>query len=133
MKLLILHLSDIHFQKREDYSEDKVESIIKAIKTVKDCSTVVIIVSGDIAHAGKCNQYNVSYKFLSALRSRMKKAFSLNDIPILLVPGNHDIDYDRGSLSHKDLEMIYDEKKQDIELNNELNKMVAFYNLRQIL
>ena len=49
MKVLILHLSDIHYEKRGDVSKENVTGIIQAIKTVDSFSSVIIVVSGDIA------------------------------------------------------------------------------------
>lgn len=128
MKALILHLSDIHFEKRGDVFKENVNGIIQAIKTVEGFASVIIIVSGDVAYAGKVGQYNVAYHFFSQLKNRIKQEFDIGDIHFCIVPGNHDVDYDKGELKHYDLEEIFREKRQDICLEDEFKKMNAFYN-----
>lgn len=128
MEVLILHLSDIHFEKRGDISKENINGIIWAIRTVGSFSSVIIVVSGDIAYAGKIMQYNVAYKFFTLLRNRIKQEFDIADIQFCIVPGNHDVDYDKGSLTHHELELIYKEGKQDECLKKEFEKMNAFYN-----
>lgn len=63
MKLLILHLSDIHFEKNGDVSGKNTEGIIRALKTIDTFSYVIVVISGDIAYSGKVSQYNTAYKF----------------------------------------------------------------------
>lgn len=128
MKALILHLSDIHFEKRGDVAKENINGIIQAIKTVEGFSSVIIVVSGDVAYAGKVGQYNIAYHFFSQLKNRIKQEFDIGDIHFCIAPGNHDVDYDKGELKHYDLEEIFREKRQDIGLEDEFKKMNAFYN-----
>ena len=128
MKVLILHLSDIHYEKRGDVSKENVTGIIQAIKTVDSFSSVIIVVSGDIAFSGKAGQYNIAYNFFAQLKNRIKQEFDIGDIQFCIVPGNHDVDYDKGELKHQDLEEIFREKRQDSSLKDEFKKMNAFYN-----
>jgi len=128
MKALILHLSDIHFEKHGDVSKENVNGIIRAIKTVGDFSSVIVVVSGDVAYSGKIAQYNTAYNFFAQLKNKIRQEFDMGDINFCIVPGNHDVDYDKGELKHHDLEEIFKENKQDICLEDELKKMKAFYN-----
>ncbi len=91
-KISILHLSDIHFKKREKekrkhYREDvkdrmvnKVGEHIKKNKLFLD----FVVVTGDIAFSGK--EYNEARDFFKKLKAAPGK-----DTQILLVPGNHDV------------------------------------------
>lgn len=128
MKVLILHLSDMHFEKRSDVSKDNVNGIIRAIKKVGGFASVLIVVSGDVAFSGKVMEYNVAYNFFSQLKNKIKQEFDVGDVHFCIVPGNHDVDYDKGELKHYDLEEIFKEKKQDNALEDEFRKMNAFYN-----
>lgn len=128
MKALILHLSDMHYEKRGDISKENVNGILKAIKTVDAFSFVIIVVSGDIAYSGKIKEYNIAYNFFELLKNKIKQEFGTEDIYFCIVPGNHDVDYNKGHLTHHDLEVIYKEQKQDESLSDEFEKMNAFYN-----
>jgi predicted MPP superfamily phosphohydrolase len=128
MKLLILHLSDIHFEKNGDVSGKNTEGIIRALKTIDTFSYVIVVISGDIAYSGKVSQYNTAYKFFSNLKNRIKQEFDIGMVEFIVVPGNHDIDYDKGSLGHSELEEIFRQNSQDLKLADESKKMNAFYN-----
>lgn len=128
MKLLILHLSDIHFEKNGDVSGKNTEGIIRALKTIDTFSYVIVVISGDIAYSGKVSQYNTAYKFFSNLKNRIKQEIDIGMVEFIVVPGNHDIDYDKGSLGHSELEEIFRQNSQDLKLADESKKMNAFYN-----
>lgn len=128
MKTLILHLSDIHFEKKSDVSNKNIDGIIRALKTVDTFSYVIVVVSGDIAYGGKARQYNAAYCFFSNLKNRIKQEFDIGIVEFVVVPGNHDVDYDKGSLTHAELEDIFKHNIQDLSLAEESRKMNAFYN-----
>lgn len=128
MKILLLHLSDIHFEKRGDISNSHIEGIAKVLKTLEKCSTVIVVLSGDIAYAGKYTQYNTAYEWLARLKKEMKKQLSNIDVKIVIVPGNHDVDYTKGSMKHDEIQKMYAEGEQDKYIFDEIKKMDAFYN-----
>lgn len=128
MKILVLHLSDIHFEKRSDYSNKNLAGIINALKTIDDFSSVIVVISGDVAFGGKRKQYEVAYYFLANLKNRIREKFDIRSVEFIIVPGNHDVDYDKGMLAHADLEDIFKKNIQDLKLADESRKMNAFYN-----
>jgi hypothetical protein len=95
-KLTFIHLSDIHFVR--DFSGQSAFDIDKFVRNelVLDARRVVlplgqisgILVSGDIAFAGKAGDYETALSWLSELSD------SVNCSPGLVwsVPGNHDVD-----------------------------------------
>ena len=95
-KLTFIHLSDIHFVR--DFSGQSAFDIDKFVRNelVLDARRVVlqlgqisgILVSGDIAFAGKAGDYETALTWLSELSD------SVNCSPGLVwsVPGNHDVD-----------------------------------------
>lgn len=128
MKILVLHLSDIHFEKRRDYSNKNLVGIINTLKTIDEFSSVIVVISGDVAFGGKRKQYEVAYYFLANLKNRIKDEFDIGSVEFIIVPGNHDVDYDKGMLTHAELENIFKQNIQDLNLVDESRKMNAFYN-----
>jgi len=73
----VLHVSDLHFGKRDD------PTIERAIATlVERVGPELVIASGDLTHRGRRDQHERAAGFLKGLGA-----------PIVAVPGNHDIPY----------------------------------------
>lgn len=73
----------------------KAQAIASALRVATtDIAATVIVVSGDLAFAGKEEEYILGEKFLRDLENTLRDSF--NGIPIyfVLVPGNHDCDFD---------------------------------------
>lgn len=128
MKLLVIHLSDVHFENKNSYSPQHMNAIAKIAKQNQGIKTALIVFSGDIAYSGKAEQYNTSYHFLKSLRNNLKENSDITKVEFALVPGNHDVNYDLGSISNKELEEIFKLQKQNEKLIYEYSKMNAFYN-----
>ncbi len=73
----ILHVSDLHFGVRDDPA---VEQALRLL--VERTRPELLIASGDLTHRGLREQHELAAGFLRQL-----------DIPVLAVPGNHDIPY----------------------------------------
>lgn len=93
--MLILHLSDIHFKsgvsdKETDPDLPYRTKILRDVQTKRTALGNIdrIIVGGDIAYAGKADEYEMAGKWLQDLRV----AGGCNEGGIYVVPGNHDID-----------------------------------------
>ncbi|HEX3757464.1 MAG TPA: metallophosphoesterase [Kofleriaceae bacterium] len=101
----ILHVSDLHFGKRDatkyptesaHYFADAThrvpvpEKLAEILaKEAKLRSLDAIVASGDIGWSGCAEDYGFAVKFVSALRERV-------DVPLVVCPGNHDVDFSRG-------------------------------------
>jgi predicted phosphodiesterase len=90
-----LHLSDIHFRysiSDGPYDLDEVirnELLLDANAEAKRLGGVHgVLVTGDIAFGGKCDEYDTAYKWLNTLCSQIECSFK----NIWTVPGNHDVD-----------------------------------------
>jgi predicted phosphodiesterase len=91
-----IHLSDIHFgQERDDalhFNNDvKAQLIVDAAEVVRALPGGVahgILVTGDIAQAGKADQYTDAGRWLDQLAD----AVGCESFRIQMVPGNHDLD-----------------------------------------
>ena len=77
MATRILHLSDLHFGRN-----DKPESIEALARLIEEARPELVIASGDLTHRGLRSQHERAAAFLRGL-----------DLPLLAIPGNHDIPY----------------------------------------
>ena len=67
MRLQIIHLSDMHFEKREDSFEIRIDKMIQAINTLDNADECIIVISGDLAMKGVSTQYKVVSSLIGAL------------------------------------------------------------------
>ncbi len=77
MKTRILHVSDLHFGRN-----DKAESIEALARLIEEVRPELVLASGDLTHRGLRTQHDRVAEFLRGL-----------GLPVLSIPGNHDIPY----------------------------------------
>jgi len=77
MATRVLHISDLHFGRNE-----KPESIEALGRLVEEAGPELVIASGDLTHRGLRTQHERASTFLRGL-----------NLPLLTIPGNHDIPY----------------------------------------
>lgn len=102
MPAIFVHVSDIHFGQERDerlhiHTDVKDQLIADAAEVVRGLPGGVahgILVTGDIAQAGKHEQYEQAGKWLD----RLAEAVGCEIYRIQLVPGNHDLDRDKVSM-----------------------------------
>ena len=91
MKLLILHLSDMHIGKDKARICSKVQPIVDAVKNIDyDVAGALVAVTGDIASTGKEEEYLVAIDFFSELRVQLSVGLGGKPVSVFAVPGNHD-------------------------------------------
>lgn len=73
----VLHLSDLHFGRN-----DKPESIEALARLIEAARPELVIATGDLTHRGQRAQHERAASFLRGL-----------ELPLLAIPGNHDIPY----------------------------------------
>src|ERR1700752_3976741 len=94
MKLLLLHLSDIHFKSDKDPILGRVGRITGAVKSVDlDIDARFLVVTGDIAHSGDPAQYELALDFFTRLKTSIHEIDSTKPSFCIYVPGNHDCDF----------------------------------------
>ena len=100
MKLLLVHLSDIHIRGEQEAVFSRKTNIIDAVKNLEySLDGCVIVVTGDIAYAGTEGQLVKGWEFLESLKTSLTKKLNADktgtSIPVHLVaiPGNHDCDF----------------------------------------
>lgn len=93
MTLAILHLSDIHIKEATDAILNRSKEIAACLNSyLPSATTLVILISGDIAQAGQSSEYDIAAKFVSELKSSILLEKKL-PIEVLVSPGNHDCDF----------------------------------------
>lgn len=105
MKVALLHLSDIHIQSAMCPVLTRAEKICSAVNTLlPDVGGVIVVVTGDIAFAGKKEEYTLATRFFAELIDCIKSRVSKETVVhIVTVPGNHDGDFKNSSAARRAL------------------------------
>lgn len=109
MTAVILHLSDIHIKSPKDPILKRTKNIAACVySSLPSASKVFVVVSGDIAFSGQADQYALAEAFFSEIRSAI---VAEADVPVsfVIVPGNHDCDFDKNNSARKMLIKSIDE------------------------
>ena len=133
MNLLILHLSDMHFAKKNNFTRDNISAIVSALQeSMSDTDHVLIIVSGDLAYSGQKDECMQVVSFFHDIKGAISNRYHCSDIRIMIVPGNHDVDYKKGDLGRDGLEALEKDGTYEKNLSNELDKQSQFFELSKI-
>ena len=100
MRLMVIHLSDIHITSQKDVITNRHSQIVDAVKNLDySLDMCVVAITGDVAFAGNDEQYLIPMEFLDALKKLLSDSLSgalgSPSVPvhIIVVPGNHDCDF----------------------------------------
>ena len=97
MSVVLLHLSDIHIKSDNDPILDRGLAIAACtFSSLPFASHVFIVVTGDIAFSGETFQYALADKFFHDIQDGIKKECGCLVI-FVMVPGNHDCNFQRDS------------------------------------
>ena len=118
MKLLVLHLSDLHIEDVIENKEKKINSIFKILESKYfEYENVLIIFTGDIAKSGKKNEYDYAEHFISEITSKLSV---LKKVKIALCPGNHDRLFKDGEKRDKNYVESISKSNYEQEIKNNL-------------
>lgn len=134
MKVLFLHLSDMHFEKDGDINETYIKQIASALSpsSIDPVGKIFIFFTGDIAHSGKKVQYICFNRFRHSLIQELKQSvLSTELIHIFMVPGNHDIDYTGLTRTRLDCESAVNEPSK-YDFSDEWTSQKAFLNFSRL-
>lgn len=69
MRILFLHLSDIHFEKKDDVIEKHITEIASALSpaSIGTIDKIFMLITGDIGFSGKTEQYDCFTVFKNRL------------------------------------------------------------------
>ncbi|MBA4067301.1 MAG: hypothetical protein C0501_27050 [Isosphaera sp.] len=102
MKLLLFHVSDIHLSTQrfpDNHILGRAPEILSAVHsmflTKEQIASVVMLVAGDIAYAGRKDEYDLALPFFKAIQDGLSKEFPAAERHAFFLPGNHDCDFDR--------------------------------------
>ncbi|CCU80930.1 hypothetical protein HSACCH_02432 [Halanaerobium saccharolyticum subsp. saccharolyticum DSM 6643] len=122
MKILMIHLSDIHLKKENDFIIKKSDKIISAVQNVcLEYDDIFLVITGDISFSGKLDQYLIAYDFIMDIKNDLEE-YTGNSIKIIVIPGNHDCDYDNSDGKIRDiiLDSISGNSKKDNKIDEGL-------------
>lgn len=126
MKILLLHLSDSHIKTKGDIHQGRTTKLIDSLNPLKGFEECFIIFSGDIVKSGNENEYKLAGQFLGSLVKGIKERFSFHKfVRILVVPGNHDIDFTSVERSREDITKLYP-NNLDSNISSEIGLLKAF-------
>lgn len=96
MQICIIHLSDIHFGDNDDALITRADKISAATQEeIVFADACFVVVTGDIAWSGTTEQYAIAQTFLNRLTDNIKKLAPSLLAEIVIVPGNHDCNFNR--------------------------------------
>lgn len=92
MKLLLIHLSDLHFSSDENPLTGRSDELVAPVKDLRhDLDACCVLVTGDIARTGAEDEYLQASEFCSALHNALQREIDVERSPRwYYVPGNHD-------------------------------------------
>ena len=117
MKILFVHLSDIHIRNRTTMPLYKIQKLVQSLPFDSAIEKCILVISGDVTNTGIKSEYVVagSY-FISPLIHGIKNKYKLIDhVDTLVVPGNHDrfippVDYS-GTITEENFQVCYKREK----------------------
>ncbi|MFW9998199.1 MAG: metallophosphoesterase [Candidatus Odinarchaeota archaeon] len=111
MKILIVHISDIHFKNKDNSILEKKEQICKAFQNeALEVENLFMAISGDIAFSGKKTEYKQAIELFDSIKTNIEE-YSQKAINWVIVPGNHDCDFGRGNKTVR--EIVIEKIQQD--------------------
>src|SRR5262245_5137561 len=95
--MLLLHLSDIHFKHNEigqpdDPNRALRNDMVQDVRKMRGQLGIAadgVLISGDVAFAGKASEYEFAYKWLE---TELCPSAGCQIENVFIVPGNHDVD-----------------------------------------
>ena len=93
----ILHISDLHLKNRSQANVYRTQLEIDLTQELKVNRLDYLIISGDIVNHATEDEYRIAFKMLDGL----VKHFGLDAGRVIIVPGNHDLNWDASEDAYK--------------------------------
>lgn len=91
----ILHLSDIHLVVGTNAVSSRILQIKGAVQSEShDLTELLLVISGDVAFSGKQAEYSIAIDLISELEKALRSITGLTFLGTVVIPGNHDLDFD---------------------------------------
>ena len=128
MRILMIHISDLHVRSNDYFNQVKVDKIMTAINNLDNVDSVILICTGDFANEAKKEEYIVANRFIGYFLHKLGEKYN-KFVWFLPVPGNHDISLNY--VNEKQLDSIdknlHDPIKAKELLNKELSKQNNYF------
>ena len=111
MRVLMIHISDLHIKSKDYFNKKKIDKIMSAINNLNNIDSVILICTGDFANSAKKEEYIVVNRFIGYFLHKLGEKYN-KFVWFLPIPGNHDI-------SLKDIE-----EKQIDDIDNSLDNPI---------
>ena len=96
--IAILHLSDIHICERDNPIATRVNAVAAVLRAeATKLDACFIVLSGDVAFSGLAPEYSIAHRLLLDLHQKITSDHSTAQVEFVVVPGNHDCDFQRSS------------------------------------
>lgn len=130
MKILFLHLSDVHLKQETNLSEINTKAIVNSLSQMGNFDECVLVFSGDIADSGNENEYKVAgYMFGGIIKGIKDKYLDEGKhIQTLIVPGNHDNLVKNPHRKSEEIIGFYTDKNTENHYYDDLEELDNFYN-----
>lgn len=129
MRISFLHLSDFHLKDSKGIHPAKIQAIVNSLSVYAPFEGIVIVLSGDITATGQMNQYKIAATFLGRLIPEIRRKYSISEknTKILVVPGNHDIDWGGNTRLDSSKIRSFSEEERSLHLQQELKSMKSYF------
>jgi len=118
VKVMVLHLSDLHIRRPVDVLLKRTEQIAGAVQAVctaePELALCLLVVTGDIAFSGAKEEYALAQEFFTSLRTNIAALRDNLRVEEVFIPGNHDCHF--GTSSARDIV-----RKHAVETYNDLS------------
>lgn len=132
MRILFLHLSDLHIQSSTAFDRFHIEKMLDSLRMTKGFDHMVMIFSGDIAQSGEAIQYDTARRIVATVfRLCKSKKIYTNRIDVLCVPGNHDVLHGPNPRTAQELNNIFSIKAYSSYVQSELQMQDNFFTFSQ--
>lgn len=128
MRILMIHISDLHIKSNDYFSQIKVDKIMSAISNLNNVDSVILICTGDFANGAKKEEYIVANRFIGYFLYKLGEKYN-KFVWFLPIPGNHDIsikDISEDQIDSID-KSLHDPIKAKELLNKELDKQNNYF------
>ena len=120
MMIALLHLSDLHLRSQTNTIMTRVDALADAVRSETiPLDACFVAVTGDIAYSGLSSEYVIATDFLLTLKNRLQSDHPAAQIDLLIVPGNHDCDFERPT-EMRDLAIANLPKGNALDLSGEI-------------
>ena len=101
MDILILHISDLHIAESFNFAK-KIESLCKVFSNeLTTEKKAYLVITGDIANSGKITEYERANEVIDSIQKSISQLPDDIGFKIIVVPGNHDCNFELDSQIRK--------------------------------